>query len=327
MLLIGLGAVSLGVLASAPAGARATRQPVELRAVQAAPAQGGIATYALEVPSPGRRCSLDALSPLVAVAGPISFECPTAETIRGVYLPANRGRHRERWWLELVVTDRAGRASRHAVAVEAKSSRWPGARGLPRVGIVGDSITNMANDTMVELMGPSASLRIDGRNGYLISQQLPTLRNTIDGPYGRAKAAVAELGTNNVVYALYSSYWREDPALPKLVETTGNWQAQLDAEVALLLRAPCGLLVNVTTSTGEPAFNARAAALNAAMASAVAQHPSLHLVDWAGALARHPDWYGHGNLMAEIHPLPAGQRGLVQLIDDALASGCPRPAR
>ena len=304
------------------ASARATLHPVELRAVQAAPAQGGIAVLALKVPTPGRHCRLEADSPLVAVANPGAFDCPTNEMLRGVYLPANTGKHRQRWWVTLLVTDRAGRTSQHGLALQAKSATWPGHRPLARVGIVGDSITNMSNNAMVDTMAGSYSLRIDGRNGFLIGQQLPTLRNTEHGPYGRANAMVVELGTNNAVYAVYSHYWVNDPSLPHLTKANGNWRAQLDAELRILRGVRCGLLVNVTTSTEDEAFNAQAREINAAIAAAVAEHPRLHLIDWAGALSAHPDWYGHGNLLAEIHPLEVGQQGLAQMINAALAQHC-----
>lgn len=188
----------------------------------------------------------------------------------------------------------------------------------PKVWVVGDSITVLANQAIGQVLAPTYAYATSGATGSPIGGQLPQITNSLNDPSGPPQYFVTELGTDDA--------WTNDP----------NWQGEFNSEISMLSNEPCVLLVNVGDNVpwwppmsvpappGPVSFgglfligsNSIAAGLNADMVQAAAQHPNFRVVDWNAAITANPSW-----LQADgIHPDAAGQAGLANLIAQGIRS-------
>jgi hypothetical protein len=118
---------------------------------------------------------------------------------------------------------------------------------------------------------------------------------------------VIALGNNDVNQA-----WPLDQSVAALRDLIGRFPD-----------AACIQVVNVNARTARADFNDRARILDAALATEVAGHPGVHLVDWAGHIedpARAQasrTWFTDG-----VHLTEAGINEYATVIADGL-SACP----
>jgi lysophospholipase L1-like esterase len=180
---------------------------------------------------------------------------------------------------------------------------------VPTVAIVGDSITEQGTSVLTEDLTGGWHLRIDGRSGYTISQQVPAAQSlAAHDPH----QVIVNLGTNDVMRA----------------DDLDQSAAILRQMVALFPAATCIHLVNINEGIvlGGTSFAALSSQLNQAIAAIAADDPRLDVLDWSAAVradeaAGHPD---DPLLTDTVHPTRRGQHVLAALYADALAA-CPRP--
>lgn len=184
-------------------------------------------------------------------------------------------------------------------------SSAPGYSGLahgPKVGIVGDSITNLIKDDLHATVGAKYHYLVRARNGKRIDEQLGALSSILDAD-DPPKRVIVNLGTNDVLQ-------RRSDAV-----------AHLDEELKVLADVPCVILVTIS-GTADYGRGHLSADLNAAMKAAVAAHPNFHLLDWAAMLAADD----HRSLWLSpedaIHPTVAGGEVLAAQYRTALDQDC-----
>jgi hypothetical protein len=182
-------------------------------------------------------------------------------------------------------------------------SGYVGNPGGPKVGIVGDSITNLLRPDLKSAVGSKYRYVVKARDGMRIDQQLDALRSVLhagDPPM----RLIVNLGTNDVLQG------RSDAL------------ANLDHELQLLADVDCVILVTINPNADHSGTHL-AETLNDAMKSAVASLPNLHLLDWAGLLAADPE-RAHQWLSGfdAVHPTASGSQALAARYRQALDHDC-----
>lgn len=184
-------------------------------------------------------------------------------------------------------------------------SGGPGYGGLPngpKVGIVGDSITNLIREDLHTTLGAKYHYVVMARNGKRIDQQLGALRSILDAD-DPPKRVVVNLGTNDVL------------------QRRGDAVAHLYEELKVLEGVPCVILVTISP-TADYERGHLSEDLNTAMKAAVAAHPNFHLLDWAAMLAaddHQSQWLSPEDA---IHPTTAGGEVLAAQYRSALDQDC-----
>ena len=178
---------------------------------------------------------------------------------------------------------------------------------LPTVAIVGDSITEQGTSVLTEDLTGGWRLRVDGRSGYTISQQVPAAQSlAARDPH----QVIINLGTNDVIRAA----------------DLDQSAAILRQLVALFDGATCIHLVNINEGIviGGLSFAPQAAQLNRDMVGIAADDPRVDVLDWSAAVRADTDVSHQDDplLKDTVHPTPRGQHVLAGLYADALAA-CP----
>ena len=183
------------------------------------------------------------------------------------------------------------------------------AAGPGLVAVVGDSITERGQAVLVDVLGPTWPLAIDGRSGYRVAEQQPAAEELARQDPSQV---VVNLGSNDVL---------QGADLERAA-------AELRTMIATFPRAACIHLVTINEHmvSGLGSRTDAAVELNAAIASIAAEDPRIDLVDWAAAVEQ-DEAGSDGPLVPDtIHPSRRGQLLLAGLYADALA-GCPAPAQ
>lgn len=187
-------------------------------------------------------------------------------------------------------------------ACSSGGGHYVGSATGPRVGIVGDSITNVIKGDLPGTVGAKYRYLVKARDGKRIDQQLGAIRSILgaDDPPARM---IVNLGTNDALQ-------HRTDALAHFAD-----------EAKLLENVPCVILVTITPDA-DYGRGKVAEQLNDAMHQAVASHPNFHLLDWAAMLAQ--DDHGHTWLSQKdaIHPNPQGAQVLAAAYRNALDQFC-----
>lgn len=177
-----------------------------------------------------------------------------------------------------------------------------GTSALPRVLVIGDSITAQGKDVIVDRLGPRYDLSVDGKSGYRADQQVATAHQLATRGFDQV---VIELGTNDVFQGVDPEVTGE--SLHQIVEAFGS--------------ARCIHIVDVNESmpSEDHDLPARAERLNAVIRRIADGDPRIGVVGWAG-IVRGYDGSRHGEPIAAdgVHPGAAGQDLLVGAYLDAL---------
>lgn len=176
---------------------------------------------------------------------------------------------------------------------------------LGSVVVVGDSITVVAHDDIAASLAGAYSPDIHAMWGQRIDQMLPTLSVVLRR---HPSDVVVNLGSNDAIQAA----------------THPDWQRAFDQMIEMLAPMHCVVLTTVSTRLDVSRGSQLVAAdIDAAIGSVASTRPNFHVVDWNAAVhATH----GAGLLSADqVHPSPAGQLTLADLIRTALDHDC-RPA-
>lgn len=173
------------------------------------------------------------------------------------------------------------------------------------LAIVGDSITEQGQDIMRARFEDRWNLRIDGRSGYTIDDQIPAAQALAQD---RPTQMIVNLGTNDVLRGHSAEAIATD------------LQTLLDDMVGV----SCIHVVTVAQGMVLPGqeFTDAAVAANQAIVAVAARNRGVDVVDWSGWKNRYeagsqPD----GPMVFDtIHPTEAGQEALADLYEDALGS-------
>jgi lysophospholipase L1-like esterase len=194
------------------------------------------------------------------------------------------------------------------VATRSSSTSAPDPR--PKVAIVGDSITEQGESALKAGLSGHWRLRIDGRAGFTVAQQLPAARDL--GDWGPSQVVV-NLGTNDVMKG----------------SDLGQSADELREVVAAFPEASCVHLVTLNEGIrlAGTSYAARSAELNQVMAELAAADPRVHLIDWSSVVAADEASSDADDpiLNDTVHPTSRGQRVLTGLYAEALAA-CPAPS-
>jgi hypothetical protein len=289
---------------------------------QAAAASGGPALMQVAVPRDGLLCTMSAKDPEQVRLSKQEFPCPRSAW-RQVYLPANQTRRTRHWELFLTLRDPHSAASTKVSGwISTQSPAWRGSPRLARVAVIGDSITRLSTQAIGNNLWTHFASRINGRDGYQINQQEPVLKSVMRGRYGPPDAVVVNLGTNNIIYALFPALSQLEPQIPPLIAPNPRWELQYAQMAREIQPAACVILVNMTESNPDSNFNRIARRMNNYLATFVSRHKNFHLLDWAAALKRDPSLLSGGNLIAAVHPNKHGQQVYADLISSALHQSC-----
>jgi hypothetical protein len=176
---------------------------------------------------------------------------------------------------------------------------------LGSVAVVGDSITVVAHDDIAASLAGAYSPDFHAIWGQRIDQMLPTL-SVVAGRH--PSDVVVNLGSNDAIQAA----------------THPDWQRAFDQMIEMLAPMHCVVLTTVSTLLDvSPGSAPVAADIDAAIVSVASTRPNFHVIDWNAAVHA-PN--GVGLLSADrVHPSPAGQLTLADLIRTALDRDC-RPA-
>jgi lysophospholipase L1-like esterase len=182
-------------------------------------------------------------------------------------------------------------------------SSYTGNPGGPKVGIVGDSITNLLKPDLKSAVGSRYRYVVKARDGKRIDQQLDELRSLLHGD-DPPQRLIVNLGTNDVLQG------RSDAL------------GHLDRELQLVADVDCVILVTINPNADDGDSHL-AEKLNDAMKGAVASLPNFHLLDWAGLLAADPhraeQWLSDFDA---VHPSAAGSQALAAQYRQALDQDC-----
>jgi hypothetical protein len=174
------------------------------------------------------------------------------------------------------------------------------------VAILGDSITQQGESELESALGSVWDLRIDGRPGFTVADQIPAARVLAEGHPGQV---IINLGTNDVLH-------------------DGNLPVAADRMEDLLSVFPdtrCIHLVTINENMGtNRMYPSRARELNASLRRLAGADPRIRLLDvsrvFANAVA---DPSVSKPLFSDtVHPTSSGQRVLADAYADALRS-CP----
>ena len=179
----------------------------------------------------------------------------------------------------------------------------PGPGQTDDVAIVGDSITEMSDRTVHQVLDPQFHVRIRGRGGYRVEEMEPY---AIELATSNPEQVVINLGTNDVL-----KNWPLDKSV-----------SALDRMVKEFSGARCIHLVTINqwiTNEADPGVRARAIVFNFAVRK-IAADQHLDVIDWNAAIeADLKAGSPRGALTSDtIHPNATGQTALAQLYRAAL---------
>jgi lysophospholipase L1-like esterase len=180
----------------------------------------------------------------------------------------------------------------------------------PRVVVIGDSMTALAQPDLSAVLGPHYDIGYVFRIGVRIDQLHQLVVDDLHG-HGTTQAAVVNLGTNDVLDG----------------RSARTAVADLDRLLRTLRPAQCVVLTTIGPGVDHRARSDVGVALNERMAGLAATDPRrFKLVDWAGFLSRSDSATRARYLQVDgVHETPLGARWLADADLAALAS-CDRPA-
>ncbi len=186
------------------------------------------------------------------------------------------------------------------VYVTRPKTEYSGPKDAPRILIIGDSITQLAQADIDKTFGGKTRLLVHAKWGKRSDQMLAPLKDGLNDPAGRPAAVILNLGTND--------------ALQHRDAATADYLKAVQAAE----KAPCVVLTNIT-ALPTPADNAVADELNATMSKLAASQPKVHIADWRSLATSNPQ------LMVppdNFHPTVSGRTALAELYLQSLRS-CP----
>lgn len=215
----------------------------------------------------------------------------------------------KRIWLIAVLFGVVSSVVLATIVVLATRSSTPEGDAPPTVAIVGDSITELGETALVQVLGDDWRLSIDGRSGFTVAEQLPAARRLAEG---LPSQVVVNLGTNDVT--------RGDELGRSATDLREVAAAFPDAACIHLVTVNEGIEWNGDSEAG------RAAELNRAMADLAAADPRVDVIDWSAAVAAYEVGdQAEGPILTDtIHPSPRGHLALALRYAEALAS-CDAP--
>jgi lysophospholipase L1-like esterase len=189
-------------------------------------------------------------------------------------------------------------------------------RPVPQVGVVGDSVLDMAEH---DFFGDSSrhhltdaftstgvTAEVSTHPGMAIRQLTPFALDLRDR---HVDTIVVEGGHNDV-------------RLVREVADDGEMLAQSKADIVRLLDAlagvRCVVLTTPRTATATWDLHTVGADLVAFYRSEAAKHPNVHVADWTSLADPHPEWF----IEDGVHPNDAGVVALRALVVDTVASAC-----
>lgn len=180
------------------------------------------------------------------------------------------------------------------------ASGYQGQRDGHRVGVVGDSITQLSAPAIAAALKSRYQYRIVAEVGRTISEMTPETTQLLK-PGDRPSRMIINLGTND---ALQHN--------PRAIQ-------QLETLIRIVERVSCVGWVTINPGL----FGDRAAVANAVnfgMHEAARQHPQFHIIDWADALRRNRT--GGWLQSDDIHPTPTGSLELARMYRHMLDHDC-----
>jgi hypothetical protein len=162
--------------------------------------------------------------------------------------------------------------------------------------VVGDSLAAGAQDELVRV-GDDAGydVSVDAIAGTTLADRMPTIQEQASRRRG---PLVIELGTNDAANGTSRT----------------ELAARIDEAIGYLTQVPCVVFVDV----GLLVDGAEAAAgFNEYLHVVAAQHPNMHVYDWAAEFTQHPDWTPDG-----VHLQPAFYGQYAEGIIGAVKTGC-----
>jgi hypothetical protein len=162
--------------------------------------------------------------------------------------------------------------------------------------VIGDSLAMDAKADLTAL-GEAAGYdpTVDAIPGSELGQRLPEVQQQTGR---RSGPLVIELGTNDVI----------------LGGAANEVDGYVDEAVGFVAGVPCVVFVDVGLLTDKGDI---ATAVNSHLLQTAAQHRNMHVYDWAGVLAQHPDWSADG-----IHVRKEFVRLYAQGIIDTVKANC-----
>lgn len=188
----------------------------------------------------------------------------------------------------------------------------------PKTIVLGDSIVGVSVWTINNTLttgNPSYAVNVQGQPGFTIGQSEPELQTMLTDPEGAPQNAVIDLGTNDVFEG---------------TATDANWRSDLATMASNLQSTPCVIWVNVNTLVDQqwPGTGTTAEDINTVISALPSQYANMHVIDWNGVIQQgnNAGLYLYQNapyLGTNIHPNPAGQAELANLIQLTLNQDCP----
>jgi hypothetical protein len=191
----------------------------------------------------------------------------------------------------------------------ASTPRPPKAIVKPSVGIVGDSITWLAQIQIAKVLDPRYDVAVAARPGMTTHEQLGALQFLVGPSSHRTNDILVELGTND--------------AIQQATDTT--WARDFSDVLALTSRTRCVILVTVNLKADYYGMSDRAVQINALIAAATRSHKNIHELDWAKLVRIDGNEKRFLNSTDGIHPNVAGVAWLTGLYSQALQRDCPVP--
>jgi len=185
--------------------------------------------------------------------------------------------------------------------------------GLPRVAVIGDSITALAQPDISAALDPSFDVHYTFRIGVRTDQMLGLIASDLQAN-GPMSAAVINLGTNDAI--------KGGPSAPAL--------ANFDALLTMSRSVPCEVLTTISLRADIRGGSDVAAALNRKILDlAIADPGHYKVVDWNGFLSS-LDRAQLGQYLQRdlIHQTPAGAQWIATSYRAALhvcGTGQPAP--
>lgn len=165
----------------------------------------------------------------------------------------------------------------------------------PRVGVVGDSITSLAEAQIHRALDPKYDVTVESYPGFTTAQILAFLKDEV--AHHSESEFVVNAGSNDVM------------------QNKTGWQTDYD-QIINIISQSCGVLVNVNPLTDVVGNGSvKAEQVNVYIHHQVATHPHFRFVDWVSA-AKNPAFV----LADGVHPSPLGQAWLGDAYRRALDS-------
>jgi lysophospholipase L1-like esterase len=178
-------------------------------------------------------------------------------------------------------------------------------RHRPPIVVIGDSITANLQPTLRQTLGDDYTLTIDGKPGFLVSDQLGAVQNAARFPF---RQAVVNLGTNDAMSS--------DHDLDESI-------ASLEQIVATLADVDCLHLVTINETMVNDTNDARARArrLNDAIRDLEARDPHIRVIDWERVVRDYENEHPDETVTTDtVHPNDVGNRLLADAYRESLAA-------